>query len=125
MGQFDAITLTVNSVPRSYKLAAVPSTSTPSGQKAIDLKADITDGVSYMKISHDYSKSNTGRHLVSVEDRYTDPTTGVTHVRKCHKVLQHELNDAGGEVQTEYLSDALDTWTSTAGVAASVVNGEL
>lgn len=124
---FSSITLTVDSVERTYKKAYVPKYAKQlATQNTVTLKADITDpqsGTSYLRVSHDES-NGVQRHLVSVEDITTD-AEGVVHIRKCHHVLSCDANSPVEETDTELLSIGLDTWLATAGVKTSIVNGEV
>lgn len=121
---FDTATITVDGSARTYKRAFVPkyAKQIASGNTAC-LKADITDGQSILRISHE-SVGNVQRHLVSVEDITVD-TDGVQHIEKTHRVLSCAEGDPTAETRLENLDDGFDSYLATAGLKTSIVNGEL
>lgn len=123
MGLSSDQTITVNAAARTYKKSYVARYAKELAKgNCICLTADITDGVSILRISHD-TTNGVNRHLVSIEDRVTD-TDGKEHVVKEHRVLSAESSPAE-ETNLTDLSDGLDTWMSGAAIKASVINSEL
>lgn len=128
MGSFDTFTFDVNAVSRTYKKAYVSKYAAQlKAQNTITLKADITDGVSYARISHDEVTSEgktLQRHLVALEDRVTD-SDGVLHIRKSHKVIQCDAGDPAEETAVGHLDVGLDALVAQTDFRDELVNGEL
>lgn len=123
MGLSSDQTITVDSAARTYKKAYVPQYAKEIAKgNTLCLTADITDGVSILRISHDKS-NGVNRHLVSLEDRVTD-ADGKLHVVKLHTVLSAE-DVPDEETRLVDLSVGFETWLSSTVIKASVINCEL
>lgn len=124
MGLLDSFTVTVDGSARTYTKAFVPKYAKQlAAGNTVCAKADITDGVSVARVSHE-SQGGVQRHLVSFEDIRID-ANGDEHIQKVHRVLSCKDNDPVSESGLELLSAGVDTWLDTAGIQSSIVNGEL
>lgn len=126
MGYFSSDkTITVDSSARTYKQAFVPKYAKELAKgNTICLKTDITNGVSVLRVSHD-SANGISRHLISVEDIVTDPTTGVTTIVKDHRVLSHPTDNSTREADLELLATGVDDLVGAAALQTALINGEL
>jgi len=121
---FESVSITIDTIERVYKKAFVAKYAKQLRDgNTVCLKADISDGLSILRISHD-SANGVQRHLVSVEDITTDAAGNEQQI-KVHRVFSCKEGDPVAEATTETISAGLDSWLATAGVITSIVNGEL
>jgi len=124
MGTSGEQSVTVSAAERVYKPAWIKryAGDLKRGNTATK-KAPITDGISYMRLTHDANKG-VERHIVSLEDETVD-VDGEVSLEKINITLTCRADDTSAESRLIALSLGMLAWLAETGILDSIVADEL